>query len=106
MNHDALRPWPRVKWDAYDLEKLSEALLVMNPSGFRDADSQSSYIRSLAERELYRFQRPIDVATGGWQVCFYHAWDHLADRYEYVAIASLTPHVAWDFATQFSAARV
>ena len=48
MNADFLRPWPRVKWDSYDLDKLSAALLVMNPSGFADADSQASYIRSLA----------------------------------------------------------
>jgi hypothetical protein len=100
MNHDALRPWPRVKWDAYDLEKLSEALLVMNPSGFRDADSQASYIRSLSEAELYRCQRPIDVSTGGWTVCFYAAWEHLSERYDYVALATMTPHTAWRFATQ------
>ena len=100
MYNDALRPWPRVKWDAYDLEKLSEVLRVMNPSGFRDADCQASYIRSLSEQELYRCQRPIDVSTGGWTVCFYPAWEHLADRYDYVAIATMTPHTAWCFATK------
>jgi hypothetical protein len=45
MNTDQLRPWPRVKWDSYDLDKLSAALLVMNPSGFADADSQASVRR-------------------------------------------------------------
>ena len=100
MNSDQLRPWPRVKWDSYDLDNLSAALLVMNPSGFRDADSQASYIRSLAERELYRCQRPIDISTGGWCVCFYCAWEHLAERYDYVAVVTMSPHTAWRFATQ------
>jgi hypothetical protein len=75
-------------------------LLVMNPSSFRDADSQASYISSLAERELYRCQHPIDISTGGWCVCFYRTWEHLAEGYDYVAVVTMAAHTAWRFATQ------
>jgi hypothetical protein len=89
MNADSLRPWPRVKWDTYDRVRSSEALLVMNHSDFGDADSQASHIRSLAERELYRCRRPIDISTGGWCDCLYRAWEHLAGRYNDVAVVTM-----------------
>jgi hypothetical protein len=87
-------PWPRVKWDQADLIYVAETLQVINPLGFKDADSLASYIRSLSETELYRNQGPMDISTGGWTVCFFRAWDTVADRYDYCAVVTISAYTA------------
>jgi len=87
-------PWPRVKWDQADLIYVAETLQVINPLGFKDADSLASYIRSLSETELYRNQRPMDISTGGWTVCFFRAWDTVADSYDFCAVVTISAYTA------------
>lgn len=82
--------WPRVYWNTSDLQYVSEVLQIINPSGFKNAESLGSYIVSVAEKELYRQQTAIDISTGGWTVCFFPAWKHKADEFDFCAVVSLT----------------
>ena len=67
------KAWPRVTWEQRSLELTAEAVRLTNPFTIYDDDEAcASYIRSTAERELYR-QAPVHgltVSTGGWQVVF------------------------------------
>jgi hypothetical protein len=98
------RPWPRVKWNGRDLQWVAEALQVMNPNGFSDADSLASYIRSLSETELYRNQAPMDISTGGWTVCFFRAWDTCADRFDFCAVVTVSAYTAHRYAIEQASA--
>lgn len=93
------KPWPRVKWNARDLQWTAEALQVMNPNGFRNAESLASYIRNLSESELYRNDGPMDISTGGWTVSFFRAWDTCADRYDFYSVVTVSAYTAYRFAT-------
>jgi hypothetical protein len=86
------KQWPRVKWNHDDLTRVAESLLIINPLGFSCAESLSSFIRGASERELYRLSDVCNISTGGWQVVFLPAYNHLRDQYDYVAIVSITPY--------------
>lgn len=92
------KPWPRVHWNHSDLLWTAEALQIMNPNGFTDAEHLASYIRSLSETELYRNDGPMDISTGGWCVSFFRAWDHLADRYDFCAVVTVGAYTAHRYA--------
>jgi len=96
------KPWPRVKWNRRDLQWVAEALQVMNPNGFRDADSLVSYIVSLSETELYRNDGPMDISTGGWTICFFRAWDN-CPGYDFCAVVTVSAYTAHGFATRHAA---
>ena len=71
--HTTDRPWPRVTWDLPTLERVAQAVRLINPHVVYDSDdSAASYIRSTAERELYRLnpEHGTLIATGGWEVVF------------------------------------
>jgi hypothetical protein len=72
-------PWPAVSWNHHDLTDTAAAVRFLNPAVVHDTDdSCASYIRSVAERSLYR--DGLDgthwlCSTGGWCVVFHKHGD-------------------------------
>jgi len=99
---------PTIWWgfDERQLKDTAEFLCVANPQGSPDVESKMLYIKSHSTCELMRHGRPIDIATGGWQVCFFLNTNDsgVPDDFEYYAIVSITPYTAKYYMKQREAA--
>ena len=96
--YDTARPWPNVTWDRYDLAKVAAAVRLINPTVVHASDeSAADYIRSVAERELYRInpEHGTLVSTGGWQVVFVK---NGGAEHSFTAWPSVTGYTALKFA--------
>ena len=36
----------------------------------------------------------MDISTGGWTVCFFRAWDTVADSYDFCAVVTISAYTA------------
>tara|TARA_B100000287_G_scaffold427974_2_gene478573 strand:- start:145 stop:585 length:441 start_codon:yes stop_codon:yes gene_type:complete len=87
---------PTIHWDEQNLHDAAEFLCVANPQGNPDIDSKIKYIKNYATTSLMEAGKPIDIATGGWQVCFYLNTNDSGYPidFEYYAKVSITPYTA------------
>lgn len=64
-----------IDWGNSRIDDAARALMVINPGGHNSAEGLADYIRSSAERELYKHiadgTTPSYIGTGGWYVTFY-----------------------------------
>ena len=87
---------PTIHWNERQLKDAADFLCVANPAGNPDLESKMLYIKQHSTVELMRHGHPIDIATGGWQVCFFLNTNDtgVPDDFEYYAIVSITPYTA------------
>ena len=87
---------PTIHWDERQLKDAADFLCVVNPAGNADVETKMLYIKQHSTVELMRHGHPIDIATGGWQVCFFLNTNDsgVPDDFEYYAIVSITPYTA------------
>ena len=87
---------PTIHWDERQLKDAADFLCVANPAGNADVETKMLYIKQHSTVELMRHGHPIDIATGGWQVCFFLNTNDsgVPDDFEYYAIVSITPYTA------------
>ena len=87
---------PTVHWDEQNLRDAAEFLCIANPQGNADIDSKIKYIKNHATTSLMEVGKPIDISTGGWQVCFYLNTNDSGYPidFEYYAKVSITAYTA------------
>ena len=92
----ALTHQPSIHWDEENLKDAALFLCVANPQGNPDIDSKIKYIKNYATTSLMEVGKPIDISTGGWQVCFYLNTNDSGYPidFEYYAKVSITPYTA------------
>lgn len=88
------RRHPVIRWEYSGLEDTVNVLMMINRNGHQNAETMSSYIRTLAYNYVCRCElegdTPSMTGTGGWYVTFIPAE---SEEYDYEVEVTLMPYV-------------